>query len=90
MDMNWKTFRFAALVQLLVLIIGFCCWFYLRTVAYLNGPPDPDTYAQTWSFQLFVGVLYLLAALLLGATLILIEACVYWLAVRMGQNRQRE
>jgi len=70
------------------LIVVFACWFYLRTVAYLNGPHDIDTYAQTWSFQLFVGVLYLLAALLLGGTLILIEASVYWLAVRIRQKRQ--
>ena len=48
-------------------------WFYVRTAAYLAGPPDPDRYAQTWSFQLVVFAFFwiLPAVLVMGIALTL-------------------
>jgi hypothetical protein len=77
----------AALIQIAALLVCFCGWFYLRTVAYLKGPPDGDAYAQTWSFQLIVGAIYLVAALLLGGVLILLEAAVVRFVAQIVQSR---
>lgn len=49
-----------------VLIVGTAAvWFCFRTVAYLAEPPDPDTYAWSWGFQLMVFVVVWLPAILL-------------------------
>ena len=67
-------FRHAALLQLALLMLAAFVWFYLRTAAYLAGPPDPDTYAWSWSFQLIVFALFHFPKVLLGwCCLVLIE-----------------
>lgn len=74
--MTYRLPRFwiLALVQLLlaVAVAGFC--FYLRTAAFLSGPPSGDLYANSWSFQLVIfAAIWLPAALLVAGTLIAIE-----------------
>ena len=83
MKLGWQGFRKAWLIQLALFLAAFCVWFYIRTVAYLAGPPDIDLYAQTWSFQFIVGGLYLVGSLPLLATLFLVEAGLFQLARRV-------
>lgn len=55
-----------------VLVVGMAAvWFYFRTIAYLAGPPDPDTYAWTWGFQLMVFAVVWLPAILLCVGILL-------------------
>ncbi len=67
-------FTNACLAQFGILLACFLPWYYLRTVAFLAGPPFIDTYAQTWSFQLFVGAFYLVGALVALTVLLIFEA----------------
>jgi len=85
MRLNWQGFKRAWLYQLALLFAFFCVWFYLRTTAYLAGPPDGDLYAQTWSFQLMVGGLYLVGSLPLLAVLFLVEAGLFLVVLRVVQ-----
>lgn len=85
MKLSWQGLKRAWLYQLLMLFVCFSIWFYIRTAAYLSGPPDGDLYAQTWSFQLMVGGLYLVGALPLLAVLFLVEAGMFWAVLRIAQ-----
>jgi hypothetical protein len=67
-------FTNACLVQLGILLAWFLPWYYLRTASFLAGPPFIDTYAQTWSYQLIMGVIFLAGALVVLAVLLVIEA----------------
>jgi len=89
MRVNWRTFRVAALVQIAALLVCFCGWFYLRTVAYLKGPPDGDAYAHNWSFQLIVGAVYLGGVLLLGGVLIVLEAAAAWFVAHIVRSHRQ-
>lgn len=64
-------FGVLAAAQVALAIIGSCAWFYVRTTAYLAGPPDPDTYAQNWGFQLIVFAIVWLPAILLSIGIVL-------------------
>ena len=74
-------FRHAALLQLVVFLLAASVWFYFRTAAYLAGPPDPDTYAWSWSFQLIVFALFNLPKVLFAwCAVVLVEfgfVCLY-------------
>lgn len=83
MRLSWKRFKKAWLVQLALFFTAFCVWFYIRTAAYLAGTQDGDLYAQTWSFQLIVGSLYLAGTLPLLAALFLVEAGLFQVARRL-------
>lgn len=85
MKLSWQGFKRAWLVQLAFFFVAFCVWFYIRTAAYLAGPPDGDLYAQTWSFQFIVGGLYLVGTLPLLAALFLVEAGLFQVALRVVQ-----
>jgi hypothetical protein len=52
-----------------------CAW---RTHAALSGPPDPDLYANDWSFQLVVFLFFWAPAWLIGLlAALLVEAAVF-------------
>lgn len=82
-------FTNACLVQLGILLACFLPWYYLRTVAFLAGPPFVDTYAQTWSYQLVMGSIFLAGALLALTVLLVIEACLLKLYRRVAASRHR-
>ena len=46
-------------------------WFYLRTRAYLAGPPDSDLYAWSWGFQWLTFATYWLPGILLCTAIVL-------------------
>lgn len=87
MHLPWERFRRFWLVQIAVFVLCFAVWFYLRTAAYLAGPPDGDLYAQTWSFQLMVGAFYLVGAIPVLATLFLVEAGIFSLVRRFSHRK---
>lgn len=82
MTLSWQRFRRFWWVQIALFVVCFAVWFYLRTAAYLAGPPDGDVYAQTWSFQLMVGAFYLVGAIPVLATLFLLEAGIFSVVLR--------
>jgi len=64
-----KTFRLPkfwvlATAQVVLVLISSAIWFYFRTATYLAGPPDPDTYAWSWDFQLVIFAIFRLPAIL--------------------------
>lgn len=83
MHLPWRRFRRFCLAQIAVFVMCFAVWVYLRTAAYLAGPPDGDVYAQTWSFQLMVGGFYLVGAIPVLATLFLVEAGIFSIVLRL-------
>ncbi|MBB6185961.1 hypothetical protein [Rhodanobacter sp. MP7CTX1] len=82
-------FTNACLVQLGILLASFLAWDYLRTVAFLAGPPSIDPYARTWPFQLFVGAFYLAGALVAFIVLLIIEAALRKLYRLIAYARRR-
>ena len=88
MKLSWKGFKAVLLYQLALFFVCFSVWFYFRTASYLAGPPDGDLYAQTWSFQLIVGTLYLVGSLPVFAVLFLVEAGIFWAVVRAVHPQQ--
>ncbi len=81
-------FTNACWVQLGILLICFFPWYYMRTVAFLAGPPFIDTYAQTWSYQLVMGAILLAGALLALTVLLIIEACLLKLYRRIATSNR--
>ena len=59
-----KQWLIVALLQTLLIVGAGCVWFYLRTRAYLAGPPDGDLYAWNWVFQEFVFLVFYLPMVL--------------------------
>ena len=59
-----KKWLLLALLQTLLIVGMSCVWFYLRTRAYLAGPPDGDLYAWNWGFQEFVFLVFYVPLLL--------------------------
>jgi multisubunit Na+/H+ antiporter MnhE subunit len=54
--------RRAWMALLLIVGVAFAV-FVVRTVAYLNGPPDGDLYAWNWGFQLVMFAIFWLPLL---------------------------
>lgn len=53
-------FTLSSLKALAVVVVVAFLAFVVRTVAYLNGPPDIDLYAWNWNFQLLMfGIFWL-------------------------------
>lgn len=65
-------FWLLATIQVILVLVGSMVWFYFRTTAYLAGPPDPDTYAWSWEFQLVTFVIIWLPAILLCTGIFLV------------------
>lgn len=82
-------FTNACWVQLGILLAWFLPWYYLRTGAFLAGPPFIDTYAQTWSYQVLMGLILLAGALVALAVLLVIEACLLKLYRRIAASKSR-
>jgi|ThiBio_1000_plan_1041568.scaffolds.fasta_scaffold04942_1 hypothetical protein len=82
-------FTNACWAQLGILLTCFLPWYYIRTAAFLAGPPFIDTYAQTWSYQLVMGAILLVGALLALAVLLIIEACLLKLYRRIAASKHR-
>jgi hypothetical protein len=82
-------FTNACWVQLGILLACFLPWYYLRTIAFLAGPPFIDTYTQTWSYQLIMGAILLAGALLALAVLLIVEACLLKLYRRIAAFRHQ-
>jgi len=82
-NINWRRFKIAIIIQTFAVSIGFIGWWIWRTIAYLGGPLDGDRYAQQWSFQLLVGAFYLGSLLVLNGVCIVLEAWVFRLAVQL-------
>ncbi|WP_093303387.1 hypothetical protein [Pseudoxanthomonas sp. CF385] len=61
-----------ATAQIVLVVACAVVWFYFRTVAYLAGPPDPDTYAWNWGFQLVAFTIVWLPALLVCTGILLV------------------
>ena len=56
----------------LFLCVGLAiAWFHVRTEAYLAGPPDPDLFAQSRSFQWFTFAVFWLPAILVTNAIVL-------------------
>lgn len=64
-------FWILAIAQIVLVIVGASVWFYFRTETYLAGPPDPDTYAWNWGFQLVAFAIFWLPAILLCTGILL-------------------
>lgn len=81
-----KSFRELAAMQVALSIVAASVWFYFRTEAYLQGTPDNDLYAWSWSFQLMVfGLVWLPRTLLASAVLLLLE----WTVLRLIARSSR-
>jgi hypothetical protein len=78
----------ACVLQLGVLLAWFLPWYYLRTVAFLANPPYGDLYAQTWSYQLVMGTLWL-AGLIAALTVVLILEASLLKLYRVARMRWR-
>jgi hypothetical protein len=81
-------FSKACVLQLSALLAWFLPWYYLRTVAFLAGPPYGDLYAQTWSYQLLMGALWL-ACLLAALSVVLILEASFFKLYRIVRIRGR-
>ena len=81
-------FSKACVLQLGALLAWFLPWYYLRTAAFLAGPPYGDLYAQTWSYQLPMGALWL-ACLLAALTVVLILEASFFKLYRIARIRGR-
>ena len=81
-------FSKACVLQLGALLAWFLPWYYLRTAAFLAGPPYGDSYAQTWSYQFIMGALWL-ACLLAALTVVLILEASFFKLYRIVRIRGR-
>jgi len=64
-------FWWLASVQILLVVAGSVIWYYFRTEAYLAGPPDPDTYAWNWGFQIIAFAFFWLPSILVCTGILL-------------------
>ena len=79
-------FRRLALVQVATALVGVVVWFWMRTEAFLAGPPSPDLYANNWGFQLVVFLLVWLPAAALAAIAILAMELLALLVVQWARK----
>jgi hypothetical protein len=81
-------FKKACVLQLGALLAWFLPWYYLRTAAFLAGPPYGDLYAQTWSYQLLMGTLWLACLIAALTVALVLEASLVKLyrIVRIGRR----
>jgi hypothetical protein len=56
---------------------AFALWEFLRIRAFLHGPPDPDLYANTWSFQIIVSTIFRLPVWVFLLIVVLLLESIY-------------